>query len=175
MDNNDYSEILSKVNGRQRVGQHIQAFMWEILQELSGLVEGEIPDRLLVYAVMKGLTSNIFRVVPLPAQIGGPWTQKKLLWFADHLDEYLPASDPHWGTRTVTDHHGPDFQIRIQNDDYVPIHCYKCGVEGHQAAGCANQRLNYLRPRASQSRNKRKSRCNKKRKNKNNNKTKNKN
>jgi hypothetical protein len=169
MDNTDYSGILRKVTRKQRVGQHIQAFMWDIQQELSSLVEGDIPDRLLTYAVVQGLTSSILKAMPLPAEVGGPWTQERLLWFADHLEEYLPASDPHWGERPVLDHHRPNFLIRIENEDHIPIFCYRCGVKGHEAAGCTNRRLNYLRPRASQARNKRKYRKNKHCKNKNKN------
>jgi hypothetical protein len=125
--------------------------MWEIHQELSGLVEGDIPDRLFTRAVLRGLTSSILMAAPV--QIG-PWTEERLLWYADHLDEYLPKSDPHWNVQPGPDQLGLNFQIHVHNDDHVPRFCYKCGEKGHEAKGCVKKRLNYLRPKLSQKRNK---------------------
>ena len=162
MDREEFFGILCKVKGKQKVGQHLQCFMEEIHNELSGLVEGKIPDRLFIRAVLRGLTPSILIAMPLMNQ---PWTVEQLLWFGDNLRDFLPATDPHWETEPRTAHPGPDFSITVPNEEYVPIYCYRCGESGHKATGCSNPRLNYLRPKNSKRKNKaRKTHINKNRK-----------
>jgi len=149
MDRAEVVQILAQVKSKQRIGQHIQAFMWEVDQELCEIMKieggGEVPGRILVEAVLGNVQKSILMAAPLGV---GPWTRERLLWYADNLDQFLPASDPHWGGRRV-DRHSPELRITFQNNDVIPpIYCYRCGEKGHKANICDNQRLNYLRPKS---------------------------
>ena len=157
MDRGQFFKTLCKVKAKQRVGQHIQCFMEEVHSELSGYIDGEIPDNLLTRAVLRGLIPSILIAMPLQE---GPWTKDQLLWFGDNLRDYLPSTDPHWEAEPRSDQPGPSFPITFNNDEYVPTYCYKCGESGHKATGCRNPRLNYLRPKTSKRKNKNNARKN---------------
>ena len=128
----------------QFVGEHIQAFAWRIETAFGGL-----PEDVLARKVIRGLTPSILWSMP---KRKNRWTLHDLFWYADNLDKFLPADDPHWkGCVNGL----PDFKLVCKNDDATPskaerkerkpassrVQCYKCQLFGHFARKCDKPRV----------------------------------
>jgi hypothetical protein len=92
----------------QRVGEPVPAFVWRLEQAFNG----ELNPNVLAYKIIQGFTPNIRMAMP---QNKVKWTVERLMWFGEHLDEFLPKTDPHWqeSGKPVDSQVYPDFTVKV--------------------------------------------------------------
>jgi len=75
----------------QRVGESIRAFS----KRIEVAFDNTLSRDLLAWKIWRGLTPSIQSHCPRDEHTLYP-TYEELMWYGDHLTEYLPPTDAHW-------------------------------------------------------------------------------
>ena len=130
----------------QLPGEHLQTYAWRVWTALE-IDNGGIslsPHEVLP-KVMLGLHQSVVKHLPFPP----PATFDDFLVFGDVVFSKIPPEDSFWVTAEPQEETAPDMAITIENDYFIPTtdkSCHKCGVQGHFAFQCLNERVKSLRP-----------------------------
>ena len=128
----------------QFVGEAIQPFAWRIDTAFGG----DLPPNVLARKIIRGMVPSLLWNLPANRR---PWTLEELFWYGDHLDQFLPKSDPYWTVHS-NPYTLPDFQLTCLNENTAPpraerksppesVKCHRCLGVGHFARSCKLPRV----------------------------------